>query len=236
MAVLVARLLDPTIDGGELEARLERLALACPAGVAPWEYLAVSGFAGNSDDYGALHNSNLSWVLEHRRGIPISLAVVLIRVARDAGKVAAGINFPGHFLVRVDDVLVDPFVMTAAQPEELMQRYAAGGRADPDVLFAPASPLAVGLRMLNNVRLVHAQQAAWHKALDVLDGQLALAPDQPALYLEQGDLWRRLGSVAAARASWEQALSWPRRAGMRLVQQAARQRLDELGGSRDILH
>ncbi len=235
MAVLVARLLDPALDPGRLESRLRTLSEARPAGTEPWTYLDERGFSGNSVDYESLDNSNLAWVLDHRRGIPISLAVVLIRVARDAGHRAAGINFPGHFLVQVNDVLVDPFVMRSTDPATLVQRYtSARGHVDPEVLFAPASPLAVGLRMLNNVKLTHSRQAAWHKALDALDAQLALAPEQPALHLEQGELWRRLGAVAAARAAWERALALAEPESE--LAQAVRQRLDELGGSTDVVH
>ncbi len=65
------------------------------------EYLYdEQGFSGNRDRYDDPRNSFLNEVLERRTGIPIALAVVYLEVARRAGLRVAGINFPGHFLLR----------------------------------------------------------------------------------------------------------------------------------------
>ncbi len=58
------------------------------------------GFVGNHEQYDDPRNSLLNDVLSRRMGIPITLAVVFIDVARMAGLVVEGVNFPGHFLVR----------------------------------------------------------------------------------------------------------------------------------------
>src|SRR5262245_24265916 len=58
------------------------------------------GFAGNHAHYDDFRNSCLNVVLERRLGIPITLALVFIEVARRAGVEAQGVSFPGHFLVR----------------------------------------------------------------------------------------------------------------------------------------
>ena len=59
------------------------------------------GFRGNRDRYADVRNSCLNQVLDRRTGIPITLAVVYMEVARRAGLRVEGVNFPGHFLVRV---------------------------------------------------------------------------------------------------------------------------------------
>lgn len=240
VAALVARLLDPRVVATDIESRLNDLAGRCDARLAPWEALDDLGFAGNRDDYEALENSNLAWVLAHRRGLPITLAVVLIRLARSAGRQAVGVNFPGHFLVDVDGTLVDPFVMQAIDVEGFLERLPADSRQQPrSRLFAQASPVTVGLRMLNNVKLVYSRTALWDRSLDVVDAQLALAPEQPALHLERGELWHRLGLIAPARASYLRALELsdasPAEHGP-LIRQSAQARLDELGGADDVLH
>jgi regulator of sirC expression with transglutaminase-like and TPR domain len=58
------------------------------------------GFTGNQERYDDPSNSFLSDVLERRTGIPITLAVVYMEVARRAGVHMDGVNFPGHFLMR----------------------------------------------------------------------------------------------------------------------------------------
>lgn len=240
VAALVARLIEPRQRIEDIEIGLDEVCMQCAPDAAPWESLDRLGFAGNRDDYDALENSNLGWVLAQRRGIPITLAVVLIRVARRAGHRAVGVNFPGHFLVDVDGTLVDPFVMQAIDVDGFLQRLPLDARQQSrSHLFAEATPVAVGLRMLNNVKAVYSRIALWDRTLDVVDAQLALAPDQPALHLERGELWHRLGLVSPARASYQRAIELseasPSEHGV-LIRQAAQERLDELGGANDVLH
>ncbi len=67
------------------------------------------GFRGNEDDYYNARNSLLPCVIDSRLGIPISLSLLYMIVARRASVVVDGINLPGHFVVRHGDVLLDPF-------------------------------------------------------------------------------------------------------------------------------
>ena len=59
------------------------------------------GFFGNREQFEDPRNSCLNEVIDRRTGIPITLALVYIEIARRAGIRAEGVNFPGHFLVRV---------------------------------------------------------------------------------------------------------------------------------------
>lgn len=240
LAALVARLLDPQLEPRTLSDGLAELTQQCPGAHAPWESLAVLGFAGNVADYQSLDNSNLARVLATRRGIPITLAVVLLHVARAAGHRAVGVNFPGHFLAEVDGVLVDPFVMEPRDRGEMIERLPQQARGMSDeALFTPASPLAVGLRMLNNVKLAFAHSAAWDRTLDVVDAQLALTPDTAALHLERGELWWRLGVAATARAAFVRALELAEAADTAdaaHTADAARARLQALRGADDVIH
>ncbi|MEY2478387.1 MAG: hypothetical protein QOG87_3702 [Actinomycetota bacterium] len=106
----------------------------------------AEGFAGNTDDYYDPANSHLDEVLDRRRGIPITLAVVLIEVGRRASIVIEGVNAPGHFLVRSGGRVLDPF---------------AGGREVPDA-DAASAPVAgahvILARMLANLKAVHIQR------------------------------------------------------------------------------
>lgn len=240
MATLVARLLDPLVEPRALTDSLAVLTRQCAGARAPWESLAGLGFAGNVADYQSLDNSNLARVLATRRGIPITLAVVLLHVARAAGHRAVGVSFPGHFLADVDGVLVDPFVMAPRDRAEMIERLPQQARGLSDqALFAPASPLAVGLRMLNNVKLAFAHNAAWDRTLDVVDAQLALTPQASALHLERGELWWRLGVAAPARAAFERALELAEAADTDDAEHtadAARARLLALRCADDIIH
>lgn len=67
------------------------------------------GFKGNSIDYYNPSNNYLNDVIDNREGIPITLSIIYIEVGRRAGLDIKGINFPGHFIVRYQDLLIDPF-------------------------------------------------------------------------------------------------------------------------------
>jgi regulator of sirC expression with transglutaminase-like and TPR domain len=64
---------------------------------------------GNDGDYYSIDNSLLPRVLESRLGIPISLTLVYMLVARRAGFQVDGVGLPGHFLARHEDIFFDPF-------------------------------------------------------------------------------------------------------------------------------
>ncbi len=69
-------------------------------------------FGGNANDFYSAPNGLVSDVLRTRRGIPASLAVIYVELARSIGLAAEGVAFPGHFLVRVRQasggVFIDP--------------------------------------------------------------------------------------------------------------------------------
>lgn len=67
------------------------------------------GLRGNEADYYNMDNSILPRVIDSRRGIPISLSLVYILVARRAGLQVDGVSLPGHFVVRHENVFFDPF-------------------------------------------------------------------------------------------------------------------------------
>src|SRR5262245_46299178 len=69
-------------------------------------------FRGNQNDYYDRRNSFLNEVLERRTGIPITLAVVYMEVARRLGLLVLGVGFPGHFLAKhpgASELIIDPF-------------------------------------------------------------------------------------------------------------------------------
>ena len=112
-------------------------------------------FAGNADDYYAAENSYLPAVLRHRRGLPISLALVYKLVADRLGLNTWGVGLPGHFLVGIDDggddqrsTLVDPFhggrVLSADEARAHVAEQFGGNVEWSDELLKPVGhpPLA----------------------------------------------------------------------------------------------
>ena len=211
LALLVAEAIDDGVDHkqtrslfSELISPLSLTAEDGPTALLQW--FADSGFGGAERDAPiGLQHSNLHWVIRHREGIPISLAVLLIEGARYCGFESHGVNYPGHFLVSIQGQLVDPLSM---QPVELAQLQ--GGQLDqqqtPD-LMQQATPKMVGLRMLNNVKAFYLNRREWARVLDVIDYQLAIAGADKALsgslHYERGGFWEQLGAHSAAAQAYQ---------------------------------
>jgi regulator of sirC expression with transglutaminase-like and TPR domain len=147
-----------------------------------------AGLQGNRAQYHDARNSYLNDVLDRKLGIPISLAVIVLAVARRSGIVAEGIGFPGHFLVRLggaDGLLVDPFedlaVLDADDLDRLAKRFVgARARVAPGHL-EPQAPRAILIRMLNNLRAIHEHNKDHRRALVVCDRLVELDVGAPAV-------------------------------------------------------
>jgi regulator of sirC expression with transglutaminase-like and TPR domain len=158
-AALLIAAHDHEFDLGAAMADLDALAKGAPSDVdALARYLFVDlGFRGNEDDYADPRNSYLDLVLARRLGLPITLSLVLMEVARRRGLHLDGIGMPGHFLVGTGDgVFVDPFhrgaVLDAQGCRALFSQLRPGAPWHRSYL-APVGARQILVRMLAN--LVH---------------------------------------------------------------------------------
>lgn len=176
------------------------------------------GFRGNRDHYNDVRNSCLNQVIDRRTGIPITLAVVYLDVARRAGLAGDGISFPGHFLVRVRDgsladrgagLIVDPFnegaILTEPDCRALLARHDASAAWSPDLL-APATRRQIFVRMLVNLKRLYVQGRSFPQALVVTDALLSLAPSSLAELRDRGLLSYHLHDYGAALRDLEEYL------------------------------
>jgi regulator of sirC expression with transglutaminase-like and TPR domain len=219
-AVLIARLGHPTVDPAEEAARLDELArplkelelgrrpLAVQARAMADHLYISNGFRGNVESYHDPDNSFINRVLERRLGIPISLAVVYLEVARRVGIVAHGVGFPGHFLVRLDDesgssLVIDPFfggeILDRAALESLLKRGAPRGTLVDEMLDRVAVRQIV-TRMLINLKSIYAARGEAGHLLAVLDHLADLIPEAVDEVRDRGFLCARLGAPRQAVA------------------------------------
>lgn len=208
-ALVAARIIDREADVAWAREEIARLADTVAAnGEAHAEQLVAAlrelGFRGAGERYYEVENSVLDHVLRTRRGIPVSLAVVFMGVARTLGLPATGINFPRHFLVTVGDLLVDPYA-TAATTVAACREWLRRNRVAEDGAFNVAAPKDILLRMLNNVRMTVARQGDHVRALDISDYQLTIVPDAYGLYVERADAWLRLRAPEMAADELDKA-------------------------------
>ncbi len=161
------------------------------------------GFAGNTTDYYDPRNSFLCEVLDRRMGIPITLSVVYLEVARRVGVLAQGVNFPGHFLVRVaiEDawLYIDPFSggrsMTSADLEALLKKTTTPDAVLEPSVIAAASKRQILSRMLVNLAGIYGRNGDLPRSLDVLERLHVLEPMNPRIQRDLANLRERVGGL-----------------------------------------
>jgi regulator of sirC expression with transglutaminase-like and TPR domain len=164
------------------------------------------GLRGNDEDYQDPRNSFLNEVLDRGLGIPISLSVVYMEVARRTGLHLDGVGFPGHFLARYAPPSGPEVYLDAhnggelLSTEECLARYRArsgGKELDPRFLAAVSSRQVLA-RMLHNLRRIYAERRDDVRLFWVLDRVLLLVPGQLETLRDRGLAAARLGGTAAA--------------------------------------
>jgi regulator of sirC expression with transglutaminase-like and TPR domain len=200
-----------------LDERLERAAPLSRTIAAMNRYLFDElGFAGNVDDYFDPRNSFLNEVLERRLGIPISLSIIYMDIARRLGLPMMGVSFPGHFLVKLTvsggDGVLDPFaggVSLTVQDLRLRLRTIAPDNHEPDLqtYLRPVSNRDILVRMLRNLKGIYYEAGLYDKALRTAEHLLVLAPSDPHEIRDRGYIYERLQCPRAASADFERYLS-----------------------------
>ena len=227
-ALLVARIEYPDLDPEPYLARLDAMGDAARQAIekhaegsadkspascvrALNQYLFDElGFEGNRRRYEDPRNSCLNEVLERRTGIPITLSVVYMEVARRAGLRVDGVNFPGHFLVRckalerrpATGLIIDPFHRGALLSEHdcrmLLQRHVGPEVAFSRSLLSSATRSQVITRMLLNLKRLYVHMRSFPQARDVTDLLLAITPSALSELRDRGLLAYHLNDVTSA--------------------------------------
>jgi len=249
-ALMIARIEYPRLDAGPYLDRLDalgdearqRVADARPEDTAPphvdpVRYTRVMAlhaylfdelhFTGNEVQYEDPRNSCLNEVLDRRTGIPITLALLYMEVARRAGVHVEGVNFPGHFLVRCPaprampharDLIIDAYHGGALLAEEdLLRRYAKPDETDGNValsrLLARAAKPQILVRMLLNLKHVYVNMHSLPQARDITELLLAVNPSGIEELRDRGLLAYSLNDFPAALRDLQAYLQLSAKAG-----------------------
>jgi len=163
-------------------------------------------FAGNADDYYDPRNSYLNDVIDRRLGIPITLAVIYLGVARRSDRSPVGLNTPGHFLILDEGVVIDPFHGACEVAREvLLAQIEKAGAPRPSerldwICRHPADVSSILVRMLVNLRGNHLRRNDLHRALAAVDRLVHLDSENPIWLRDRGALYQRLDCPRAAAA------------------------------------
>ena len=164
------------------------------------------GYTGDRRTYEDLQNANLIRVIDRRKGLPVALGILYIHAARAQGWRASGINFPGHFLISVEDdderIILDPFesgLQVDLPRLQLMLKTALGADAElqPEY-YASMTNRGVLLRLQNNIKKRVLDTGDNQRGAAVVEGMLAIAPEIPDLWREAAELRAELGEMRSA--------------------------------------
>jgi len=236
-ALMIARVEYPKLDAGPYLDQLDALGREAkrrvseatieagdtPPQVDPERYARVLAlndylfkelrFVGNEVQYEDPRNSFLNEVLDRRTGIPITLALLYMEVARRAGLHVEGINFPGHFLLRCParrglpysrDLIIDAFHGGALLSEdacrELLRRH-SGDDDDGQIeshLLGHATKQQILARMLLNLKRVYVRMHSFPQGRDITELLLAVDPSAINELRDRGLLAYHLKDFSAA--------------------------------------
>ena len=227
VALLIARLEYPKLDASPYLDQLDEMGKVAHERVAefsdptkPQESIKAintylfdeQGFAGNEHEYDDPRNSFLNEVLTRRMGIPITLALVYLEVARRAGVSLQGVNFPGHFLLRFQsptvtgglggELIVDPFhrgaILSETDCQNLLRKQVGQSATFDKRLLVGATKSQILIRMLVNLKRIYVNMRSFQQGRTVTDLLLALNPSAMAELRDRGLLNYHLNDFSAA--------------------------------------
>jgi len=238
-AVAIAQDAYPDLDVQgtltQIDSLAARLAKRLPADAGQLQKLKLLGhfffrelgFAANRNDYYDPDNSHLHVVLDRRRGIPISLAVLCMEIGQQIDLPLRGLSFPGHFLMRLavpaGDVVIDPLSGQSLSPQRLLEmvepylkHYQDESAESTQVLalwallhpfLEPASPRDILARMLRNLRASYTHNERWERVLAVQERIVLVLPNAAIERRDRGLAYARLNLVRPAQDDLEFYLS-----------------------------
>lgn len=120
------------------------------------------GFTGNNDNYYDPDNSFLNKVIDRKIGIPITLSIVYMLVAKRLDLPVYGLSLPGHFILKYnngnpeEEYFVDPFnkgvLISVQEASQFIKNSGISKEEFIDIPYLkPSSEKEILLRVLRNL-------------------------------------------------------------------------------------
>jgi regulator of sirC expression with transglutaminase-like and TPR domain len=222
-ALELARVEFPQLDPKASLIRLDNLAAEIEgqlsANASGLDFIRVTNqllfeildFRGDEQNYYDPRNSCLNSVLTRRLGIPITLSVLYIEIARRLSRPVYGVGLPGHFIVAYEDrnsrYWIDPFhggrILSFSDCCALAKETAGVNLQTNPAVLAPVNKRQILVRMLSNLKAIYLRGGAFEKARQVLDLLILAMPNYAEEYLHRGLIHLRQLNHRAAKADLE---------------------------------
>jgi regulator of sirC expression with transglutaminase-like and TPR domain len=165
------------------------------------------GYRGDSDTYDDMRNADIADVIARRRGLPVALGLLYILAGRQLDWSVAGMNFPGHFLVRVEETaneprIMDPFdhgrIVTMKEVRSILSRV-TGTEAQLHPMYMAAVPARqVLVRLQNNIKVRALQAGDVDRTVEVLRRISLFSPGESSVWLEMSGIEAGRGNMRRA--------------------------------------
>jgi regulator of sirC expression with transglutaminase-like and TPR domain len=237
-AVLIARTEYPHLNVAEQLGRLDALALRldCDPTRSAIENIQSMNqllfqkeqFRGNEEEYDDPRNSYLNDVLDRKLGIPISLSVIYVEVARRRDLPVMGVSFPGHFLVKYltghNEILIDPYrggrILTLQDCQELLKAQFGDEAELKAEYFAASTKKQILARMLNNLKGSYVRRHDFARVLTLIQLALLVEPESSQQLHDRGMIYFLMRRYQEAQADFKTYLNLAPRAKPQAVEVA----------------
>lgn len=169
------------------------------------------GLRGNSEDYYNPKNYYLNEVLDRKLGIPATLSIIYMEVAKRINFPLEGVGFPEHFLVKhVADgreIIIDAFnlgrILTLNDCQELLDKTFHDTVSMNPSLLQPMKNRAIITRILYSLKGIYQQNEQYYEALSVIEKILLLNPGTPSEVRDRGLLFMQTSLFSKALSDLE---------------------------------
>ena len=178
------------------------------------------GFGPNPNDFYAPENSYLHQIIENRRGIPISLAILMMELGQQIGLNIRGVSFPNHFMMRISlqqgEIIMDPLngeSLSKNQLQEMLDPYldAKGYRGELslplNIFLRASSSREILSRFMRNLKMIYSEHERWERLLGVQERLVILLPDSIEEVRDRGLIFAQLEYLRPALADMHRYLS-----------------------------
>ena len=178
------------------------------------------GFGPNQNDFYAPENSYLHQIIESRRGIPISLAILMMELGQQIGLNIRGVSFPNHFMMRISlqqgEIIMDPLngeSLSKNQLQEMLDPYldAKGYRGELslplNIFLRASSSREILSRFMRNLKMIYSEDERWERLVGIQERLVILLPDSAEEIRDRGLIFAQLEYVRPAIADLHRYLS-----------------------------
>ena len=161
------------------------------------------GFSGDDDDYFNPKNNFLNEIIDKKSGLPITISILYVEIAKFIGLDLKIVGFPSHILVKYnEEMILDPFydgrLVDIDDLQEILDENFAGQLEFQPGFLDEITSEQILLRMTRNLKNSYVQSFVYDKALRCVNMVLAVEPQSAEDIRDKGILEERLQNSETA--------------------------------------